>query len=119
MKPQIRDIIKKAIIDKKELNPAEKDLLLEYFSMSDDDADNSQVAQATTIGSDYVLEDLTSQITGSNTDFELSRVAKRKCDVSCNLQLAPSSIIMFDNMKGFYLTFTPTVRDTIIAGYFV
>lgn len=119
MKPQIRDIIKKAIIDKKELNLQEKDLLLEYFSMSDTDADIEQVAASQTVGTEYVIEDLSSQITGLNTDFELSRVAKKKCDVSCNLQQQPSSIIMYSNMKGFYLTFTPTTRDKLVVGYFV
>ena len=117
MKPQIRDIIKKAIIDKKELSKQEQDLLLLYFSMSDVDADTTFVINSA--APNYVIEDLTSQVTGSNSYFQLSRVARQKVDASCNLQQLPSSIIMYDNMKGFNFTFIPTVRDHVVVGYFV
>ena len=65
-----------------------------------------------------VTEDLTSQIDGATSHFTLSYTAKYKVEVSCNLRQLPTSIIMDDDMRGFWLTYVPTTRDKLVVEYF-
>lgn len=117
MKPMIRDIIKKLLLDKKELTLQEKNDLLLYFELQEPGSETIVTERQDNL-SHYVIEDLTSQITGSNNSFELSQVAIQKVYLSCNLEQLPSSITMYTNMKGFYLSFVPTTRDKVVVGYF-
>jgi hypothetical protein len=64
-----------------------------------------------------VTEDLTTQIDGIGSHFAIEYVALQKCVVSCNIEQQPTSILMDNDMHGFTLTFTPTVRDVLLAEY--
>lgn len=115
----IKDIIKKAIIDKAELTAAEKNELLLYFELNELDASVKVYdGDLDRMSAVQVVEDLTSQITGTNSHFTLLRVAREKCTVSCNLPQQPGSIDMDADMQGFSLSYTPTTNDKLIVEYF-
>ncbi len=92
-----------------DIDPRFKAILDRYYS--------NRQGQTGGTGTHYV-EDLTSQITGSNSHFTLTRTATYKVTASCNLEQLPDSIVMDADMKGFSFTFIPTTRDVVIVGYF-
>ena len=67
---------------------------------------------------EHVIEDLTSQITGSNSHFTLTYKATAKVHAACNLEQLPDAIIMDADMMGFNFTFIPTTRDKVTVEYF-
>lgn len=112
----IRDIIKKVVLDKKELTQAEKEELLRWFELRENDSDIKIYEEDWNKKSgDWVVEDLTSQIDGATNHFTISTVAKSKLVVNCNLQQQPGAVVMDANMLGFTLNFTPTTRDKLVV----
>jgi hypothetical protein len=66
-----------------------------------------------------ITEDLTSQITGTGSHFDLTWVALAKCSVYCNLRQLPTDVTMDTDMQGFTLSYTPTTSDKLIVDYYV
>jgi hypothetical protein len=66
-----------------------------------------------------ITEDLTSQITGTGSHFDLTWQALAKCSVYCNLRQLPSDVTMDTAMLGFTLSYTPTTADKLIVDYYI
>jgi hypothetical protein len=66
-----------------------------------------------------ITEDLTSQITGTGSHFDLTWQALAKCSVYCNLRQLPSDVTMDTTMLGFTLSYTPTTADKLIVDYYI
>lgn len=66
-----------------------------------------------------ITEDLTSQITGTGSHFNLTWQALAKCSVYCNLRQLPSDVTMDSTMLGFTLSYTPTTADKLVVDYYL
>lgn len=115
----IKDIVKKLLFDKQELTPQEREDLLRFFEYNEPDNSIKLYSNDVEIMSgEFVQEDLTSQINGTTSTFNLSYQANAKVTVFCNLQQQPGSIVMDSDMRGFSLSFTPTTNDKLIVEYY-
>ena len=64
-----------------------------------------------------ILENLSSQITGTGTHFTLTHTATEKIRVWCGVLQPISSYYMDDNYAGFTLGYAPTLFDSLLVGY--
>lgn len=66
-----------------------------------------------------ITEDLTYQISGSNSHFDISAEANGLPMIYCNVRQRPSEITMDGNNMGFTLSFVPTIYDHLIVDYYI
>jgi hypothetical protein len=115
----IKDIVNK-LLEQKTITPSEKTELLLFFELAEQLANVKKIGDFPTFGGGtLVVEDLTSQITGAITHFEIAQATTGIAYVTCNLVQQPGAYILDADMRGFTMTFTPTTRDKLTVGYFV
>lgn len=81
-------------------------------------ADKAKLDNYNTYPYYMVTEDLTAQITGAATHFDISTAARSAIHVYNTLRQRPMDVTIDADQLGFTLSYTPTLSDTMVVDFF-